>query len=105
MLGESFWQDKINSQKIIKEKKLFEDLINSYNQSNDQLQDLSDLYDLALSENNIDIQNEVSQNISELRAIVKKNEIKCFLSNEVDSLDSYIEIHAGAGGTESQVFI
>ena len=32
----------------------------------------------------------------------KKNEIKCFLSNESDVLDCYIEIHAGAGGTESQ---
>ena len=32
----------------------------------------------------------------------KKNETKCFLSNESDSLDCYIEIHAGAGGTESQ---
>tara|TARA_Y100000741_G_scaffold151988_1_gene114723 strand:+ start:647 stop:1438 length:792 start_codon:yes stop_codon:yes gene_type:complete len=33
---------------------------------------------------------------------VKQNEIKCFLSHEADSLDCYIEIHAGAGGTESQ---
>ena len=32
----------------------------------------------------------------------KKTEIKCFLSNEADTLDCYIEIHAGAGGTESQ---
>ena len=32
----------------------------------------------------------------------KKNEIKCFLSRETDSLNCYIEIHAGAGGTESQ---
>jgi len=32
----------------------------------------------------------------------KNNEIKCFLSKETDSFDSYIEIHAGAGGTESQ---
>jgi len=60
------------------------------------------LYELALEENNNDIQNEVHQNISDLRTLAKKNEIKCFLSNEVDSLDSYIEIHAGAGGTESQ---
>jgi len=66
------------------------------------LQDLSDLYELALEEKNTDIQNEVSRNISELRSFTKKNEIKCFLSNEADSLDSYIEIHAGAGGTESQ---
>ena len=83
-------------------KKLFQDLIDSYNQSNNQLKDLDDLYELALEENNIDIQNEVSQSISNLRLLTKKNEIKCFLSNEADPLDSYIEIHAGAGGTESQ---
>ena len=44
----------------------------------------------------------MNQNISHLRLLAKKNEIKCFLSNEADPLDSYIEIHAGAGGTESQ---
>ena len=102
MLEADFWQDKANSQKIVKEKKLFENLINSFNQSNIQLKDLDELYQLALEENNIDIQKEVSQNILNLRANVKTNEIKCFLSNETDSLDVYIEIHAGAGGTESQ---
>ena len=102
MLEANFWQDKLKSQKIIKEKKLFEDLIDSFNQSNIQLSDLKDLYELALEENNTDIQNEVSKNISDLRLAVKKNEIKCFLSNEADALDAYIEIHAGAGGTESQ---
>tara|TARA_Y100000022_G_scaffold197759_1_gene206872 strand:+ start:84 stop:1064 length:981 start_codon:yes stop_codon:yes gene_type:complete len=102
MLEENFWHDKLKSQKVLKEKKFFEDLINSLNYSINQLKDLNDLYELAVNENNIDIQNEVSQSISELRTLAKKNEIKCFLSNEVDSLDSYIEIHAGAGGTESQ---
>ncbi len=102
MLEANFWQDKTNSQKIIKEKKLFEDLINSYSDTKDKLQDLSDLYDLALEEDNTDIQNEVNQSILELRLIAKKNEIKCFLSKEADPLDTYIEIHAGAGGTESQ---
>ena len=33
---------------------------------------------------------------------IKKTEAKCFLSNEHDSFDCYLEIHAGAGGTESQ---
>ena len=102
MLEENFWQNKSESQKIIKEKKLFEDLINSHNYSVNQLNDLNELYELALEENNNDIQNEVNQNILDLRLLTKKNEIKCFLSNEADSLDSYIEIHAGAGGTESQ---
>ena len=102
MLNANFWHNKAKSQKIIKEKKLFEDLINSYNHSNKNLEDLDDLYELALEENNNDIQNEVNQSIKELRSLAKKNEIKCFLSNEADPLDSYIEIHAGAGGTESQ---
>ena len=37
-----------------------------------------------------------------LKSEVKKLEIKCFLSNDSDNLDSYLEFHAGAGGTESQ---
>ncbi len=102
MLDNGFWQNKVNSQKIIKEKKLFEDLINSYKDSTNQLKDLNDLYTLATDENNINVKNETVDSIKELRAKVKRNEIKCFLSNEVDPLDCYIEIHAGAGGTESQ---
>ena len=102
MLDANFWQDKSNSQKIIKEKKLFEDLINSFKLSEQKLKDLDDLNLLAEEEKNQDIQKEIITNIKELRSLVKKNEIKCFLSNEADPLDCYIEIHAGAGGTESQ---
>ncbi len=102
MLEANFWQDKLKSKSILKEKKLFEDLINSYKDSENELIDLDGLYKLALEEGNKTIQNESLQNIKNLRGLVKKNEIKCFLSNEADPLDCYIEIHAGAGGTESQ---
>ncbi|MDA9172798.1 peptide chain release factor 2 [Candidatus Pelagibacter sp.] len=102
MLEANFWQDKDNSKKVIKEKKLFEDLLNTYKVSIERLSDLDDLSELALEEKNDYVQKEVFQNIKELRTLVKKNEVKCFLSNEADSLDCYIEIHAGAGGTESQ---
>ena len=57
---------------------------------------------MAIQENNKEILDEIIENIKELRSIARKNEIKCFLSNESDSFDCYIEIHAGAGGTESQ---
>ena len=102
MLDPNFWQDKAISKTIIKEKKFYEDLVNSFYNSVDSLNDLVDLNSLALEEDNINVQNEVLQNIKDLRLAVKKNEIKCFLSNEADSLDCYLEIHAGAGGTESQ---
>ncbi len=102
MLEANFWQDKSNSQKVVKEKKFFEDLINSLNSSVEKLNDLEDLNELALEENNSDVQGEIIQNIKQLRSEIKKSEIKCFLSSEADPLDCYIEIHAGAGGTESQ---
>ncbi len=102
MLDANFWQDKINSKKVIKEKKLYEDLVNSYDQIILKLKDLEELNQLAISENNQDIQKEILQNVRELKKHARENEIKCFLSNEADSLNCYIEIHAGAGGTESQ---
>ena len=77
-------------------------MINSYNNSVKTLNDLNDLNELALEEKNQSIITEVLENIKDLKKSAKKNETKCFLSNETDSFDSYIEIHAGAGGTESQ---
>ena len=102
MLQANFWLDKYKAQKIIKEKKFQEDLIKSYNLSVKECNEISDLFDLAVEENNKLIINESLKNLEQLRSKAKKNEIKCFLSNESDSLDCYIEIHAGAGGTESQ---
>ena len=102
MLSANFWQDKADSQKTIKEKKLFEDLVNSFKDSTNHLKDLDDLYTLATDENNLNVKKEIMESIKELRSKVKKNEIRCFLSNEADSFDCYVEIHAGAGGTESQ---
>tara|TARA_A100001011_G_scaffold31778_1_gene30732 strand:+ start:2595 stop:3572 length:978 start_codon:yes stop_codon:yes gene_type:complete len=102
MLEADFWQDKSRSKKILKEKKLFEELTNSYKDSVKNLVDFKELYKLALEEDNNDLLKELTNNLKELKKGIKKTEIKCFLSNDADSLDCYIEIHAGAGGTESQ---
>ena len=77
-------------------------MVNSFKTSVIKLRDLDDLYQLAEEEKNNKIQNEILVSVEKLKNEVKKNEIKCFLSNESDTLDCYIEIHAGAGGTESQ---
>ena len=66
------------------------------------MKDLDELNELALEEKNQVIIDEILENTKKLKISAKKNETKCFLSNESDSFDSYIEIHAGAGGTESQ---
>ena len=97
-----FWEKKIEAEKYIKEKKLYDDLISSYNSSNKDCNDLYDLYNLAMEEHNKSVINDTLLKIKNLLKTVKKNETKCFLSNENDNLNCYLEIHAGAGGTESQ---
>ena len=57
---------------------------------------------MALEEKNQSVVNEVIENIKKLKDLAKTNETKCFLSKENDGLNCYVEIHAGAGGTESQ---
>ena len=66
-MEKNFWSDKSNSKKIIKEKKLYEDLINSYNYSVKSLEDLNELNELALEEKNQPIVNEVLENIKKLK--------------------------------------
>ena len=52
MLEANFWQDKNKSKNIIKEKKFFEDLLNTHKGSIEKLSDLNDLNELALEEEN-----------------------------------------------------
>ena len=87
MLDANFWQDKNNSKNIIKEKKLYEDLLNTHKASIEKLIDLNDVSELAVEEKNQLVQKEILQNIKDLRDLVKTNEVKCFLSNEADTLD------------------
>ncbi len=77
-------------------------MVQSYEISLKQFNEIIELYNLALEENNQSVIKESEQNIIDLYKNIKKDEIKCFLSHEADSLDTYLEIHAGAGGTESQ---
>ena len=67
MLDANFWQNKSISKTIIKEKKFFEELIESYNDSVKGLTDLNDLYKLAEEEGNSNVSNEVFKNIKELQ--------------------------------------
>jgi len=73
-----------------------------FHKSKQDLVNLKDIYNLAVEESNSEITADCLVNIKEINKEIKKNEISCFLSGENDALDAYIEIHAGAGGTESQ---
>ncbi len=101
-LDQNFWKNQNKAQKILKEKKFYENLFESFKNSISESKELKEFYKLASEENNKGLIQEILKNIKFLKSIVQKNEIKCFLSKETDSNDCYLEIHAGAGGTESQ---
>ena len=66
------------------------------------MQNIEELNDLALKENDTEVIKDCNKKILFLLDQIKKTEVLCFLSEENDHLDTYLEIHAGAGGTESQ---
>ena len=63
---------------------------------------MEQLFNLASKENDLLVIKDCKKNVSQILNKIKKTEVSCFLSGENDYLDTYLEIHAGAGGTESQ---
>ena len=99
---EDFWKDKLSAQKILKEKKFFDNIFNDFDFTVRELENLEQLFELASKESDTEVIKDCEKKINLLTNQIKKIEVSCFLSGENDHLDTYLEIHAGAGGTESQ---
>ena len=81
---------------------MLEEISYSYESSLKEIKNIKDLFQLASAEKNEEVIDECINKIDEILKKIKKSEISCFLSGENDYLNIYLEIHAGAGGTESQ---
>jgi len=81
---------------------LYENIVSSFENSKIEIQSIKDLYALGSEEKNEEVNIDCNKKIDNIYNLIKKNEINCFLSGENDRLNIYLEIHAGAGGTESQ---
>ena len=90
------------AKKTVKQKNKFEDILNSYQDSLKEINNIKDLFILATQEKNVEIIEDCNLKIDQIYKAIKKIEINCFLSGENDDYNIYLEIHAGAGGTESQ---
>jgi len=99
---ESFWKDKLSAQKILKEKKFLANIVDDFNSTVNELENLEQLLEIASEENDTVVIKDCEKKINLLVNQIKKTEVSCFLSGENDHLGTYMEIHAGAGGTESQ---
>ena len=102
ILEQNFWKDKLSAQKILKEKKFFNDILNNFNSTINEFNNLEQLFQIATRENESEVVKDCEKKIFLLLKDIKQIEVSCFLSEENDHLDTYLEIHAGAGGTESQ---
>tara|TARA_Y100000590_G_scaffold301973_1_gene340406 strand:- start:2070 stop:3125 length:1056 start_codon:yes stop_codon:yes gene_type:complete len=99
---ENFWKDKLTAQKILKEKNFFDKIFKDFNYIINELENLEQLFEIATKESDIAVIKDCEKKVNLLVNQIKKTEVLCFLSGENDHLDTYLEIHAGAGGTESQ---
>ena len=99
---DGFWDDPKNAQNVMKEIKLKENMINLVNKINQDYHDLKDLIELAESENDSDLIKELNNSLDNLIIKSSKYKIETMFSNQNDFSNCFLEIHAGAGGTEAQ---
>lgn len=96
------WEDAERAKKILQEKTVLEKSINEYKSLQQSLEDSLELLELAEIEEDKSVIKEAEDSLTKLKDKVAKIELESLLSGEADSNDCYLEINAGAGGTESQ---
>ncbi len=99
---DGFWNDPKSAQIVMKEIKLKENKINLVKKINQDYLDLKDLVDLAEIENDTDLIKELNKSVDILMINSKKYKIETMFSDKNDFSNCFLEIHAGAGGTEAQ---
>ena len=95
------WDNTKEAQKILKEKSLLEDKLEKFFAVENALKDNIEYNDLAKSEADSQLLSDVEKNLLALKKQVDQFEIECLFSGENDANDCFVDINAGAGGTDS----
>ncbi|MEO0798262.1 MAG: peptide chain release factor 2 [Pseudomonadota bacterium] len=96
------WDDSQSAQKVMRERQNLEKQIAGYRDLEQSLDDALTLIELGEAEADADTVAEGEAALDALQAMAAKREVEALLSGEADGNDTYVEVHAGAGGTESQ---
>lgn len=97
----NLWNNQAEAQKILKEKSLLEGKLSSYRNLNGSLKDNIDVAELAEAEGDSDMLSSIELELRELANLAAKFETECLFSGELDGNNCFLDINAGAGGTES----
>ena len=98
----NIWNDAKRAQELGREKKSLEGVVLSLGTIQQNLTDTKDLFDMAREENDDDTLNAVSADIDGLEKEIAAMEFRRMFNNPQDPNPCFIEIQAGAGGTEAQ---
>ena len=95
------WNDPAKAQKVMRDRQQLADKIDGYKALAQELQDNQDLIELGEMEDDAEVVAEAEAALSKLKDRAAEKEIEALLDGEADGNDTYLEINAGAGGTES----
>ncbi|HWL04869.1 MAG TPA: peptide chain release factor 2 [Xanthobacteraceae bacterium] len=98
----NLWDDPDRAQRVMQERNALEDQLGAIGRIERELEDQIELIELAEAEDDEKVAAEAEAALKALKAEVARRELEALLSGEADSNDTYLEVHAGAGGTESQ---
>lgn len=95
------WNDPAKAQKVMRERQKLQDGIDGYQELAQGLSDNVELIEMGELEGDAEIIAEAEQALAEVKEQSAAKEIEALLSGEMDGNDAFLEVHSGAGGTES----
>ena len=95
------WNDPARAQALMRDRQMLSDAIEGYKALAQELADQSELIELGEAEGDSEVVAEAEEAIRALRDRAAQKEIEALLDNEADGNDTFLEVNAGAGGTES----
>ncbi len=98
----TLWNNPTEAQKLMRERQNLDKSITALRKLEGELADNIELIELGEAENDASIVKDAEDGIRSLQGEFSRLQIEAMLSGEADGNDTYVEIHSGAGGTESQ---
>jgi peptide chain release factor 2 len=98
----NLWSNPQAAQKVMRQRQALERSIAGYKKLERELDDAVTLIELGESEDDEASVQEGEASLKKLAEEARRREVEALLSGEADGNDTYLEVHAGAGGTESQ---
>ncbi len=98
----TLWNDPKNAEEVMRERRRLESAIGTVNEIGREMADAIEFVELGEMEDDEAV---VAEGLSSLERLAERadaDKVQALMGGEADANDTYLEIHAGAGGTESQ---